>query len=540
MRANRARLAEWPLHRRLAVTLAACGVVLLGLVLVSAGTLVGVRQQQSRVAVGYYGAVEQSRLTFVQLVDVETAVRGYALTRDARTLEPMRAATLPWSPEALSLSRDLLGPDAPAVRAAEAAQAQARRWRDEWVVPTLARIDAGERLDAEDVLDGKRRFDAVRRSYDAYLGELTTARTDALTDLRRRTDLLFLAVVVSALASGGTALAVWTLLRRWVTRPIGDLAAETRVIGGGDLDHVVAVDGPPEILVLAADVEAMRARLVEQIAQTSSARDEAEAARTELERQAQDLQRSNRDLEQFAYVASHDLQEPLRKVTSFCQLLQRRYGGQLDDRADQYIGFAVDGARRMQQLINDLLSFSRVGRLVEATTDVDLGALARGVVEDLSRTIEEAGATVVVGDLPTVQGQAGLLRQLLANLVGNAVKFRGSDPPVVELGARLLDGEWELWCRDNGIGIGPEYVDKVFVIFQRLHGRDAYEGTGIGLALCKKIVEFHGGRIWIGVSEPGTAPQGTTVRWTLPSTPAGAAGDPHGDGDRPAEEPARV
>ena len=226
-----------------------------------------------------------------------------------------------------------------------------------------------------------------------------------------------------------------------------------------------------------------------------------------------DLARSNQDLEQFAYVASHDLQEPLRKVTSFCQLLQQRYAGQLDERADQYIEFAVDGAKRMQVLITDLLIFSRIGRTTEHFEPVSLQACLELAERNLAERIDETGADVeVIGDLPTVNGDRALLISLLQNLVGNAIKFHSEARPLVRLSASHEDGDWVMTVEDNGIGIEPRFAEKIFVIFQRLHGRDAYGGTGIGLAICKKIVEFHGGSIWLDVDyHPGAR-----FRFTLP------------------------
>jgi light-regulated signal transduction histidine kinase (bacteriophytochrome) len=216
-----------------------------------------------------------------------------------------------------------------------------------------------------------------------------------------------------------------------------------------------------------------------------------------LEGQALELKRSNTELEQFAYVASHDLQEPLRKVASFCQALERRYHGQLDERADQYIDFAVDGAKRMQILINDLLAFSRVGRSGAERQLVDLGDVLSEVRQSLSPVLEEASATVLADGLPRVRGDRALLVSLLQNLISNAVKFRGADPPAIRLAAYRQDDLWHLSCADNGIGIDPEYADRIFVIFQRLHTKEAYPGTGIGLALCRKIVEYHGGQMWL-------------------------------------------
>jgi light-regulated signal transduction histidine kinase (bacteriophytochrome) len=229
-----------------------------------------------------------------------------------------------------------------------------------------------------------------------------------------------------------------------------------------------------------------------------------------------DLKRSNAELEQFAYVASHDLQEPLRKVASFCQLLQQRYGGQLDARADQYIGFAVDGARRMQDLINDLLSFSRVGRMETPFTDVDCEVLLTSVRADLGRAIDETGATIISGPLPTLRADAGLLRLVFQNLVANAIKFRAEAAPVVHLDAEREGEFWRFRCSDNGIGISSEYEERIFVLFQRLHPRTQYEGTGIGLAMCRKIVEYHGGRMWLD-AESTREGEGSTFYFTLPA-----------------------
>jgi PAS domain S-box-containing protein len=248
--------------------------------------------------------------------------------------------------------------------------------------------------------------------------------------------------------------------------------------------------------------------------------DRRHAERT-LQQHALELERSNAELEQFAYVASHDLQEPLRKVASFCQLLERRYKGQLDERGEQYIEFAVDGAKRMQQLINDLLSFSRVGRVTTGFAQVDLGQAFAQALAQLQSVIEEAAATVSADPLPTVRGEQSLLVQLFQNLVGNGVKFHGEAAPIVHVSAQRSGDMWEFCCRDNGIGIEPQYEDKIFVIFQRLHGRDVYGGTGIGLALCKKIVEYHGGRMWLDTAVTA----GAAIRWTLPAEEEGPQHD---------------
>src|SRR5665648_163568 len=336
----------------------------------------------------------------------------------------------------------------------------------------------------------------------------------AAAELRTWLEVMTGAFAVLALSVLVMGVLLWISLRRLVTDPLMELAADARRVAGGEVRHSVDETGPGEVGALARDVEHMRARLVVLLDEASDARAQIEASHLVLEEQTEELRRSNSDLEQFAYVASHNLQEPLRKVASFTQLLASRYAGQLDERADQYIGFAVDGAKRMQHLINDLLGFSRVGRIGSEGTDVDLDATLRRVLADLQPVIDETGAEVEVGDLPVVRGEKLLLAQLLANLVGNALKFRHPDrAPVVRVDARRVGDVWELVCQDNGIGIDPAFAERVFVIFQRLHAKEVYEGTGIGLALCKKIVEYHGGTIWIDTS----VTEGAAVRWTLPA-----------------------
>ncbi len=263
--------------------------------------------------------------------------------------------------------------------------------------------------------------------------------------------------------------------------------------------------GPREIVDLGVGVETMRQRIVRDLETTRE-------ARGRLEVQALELERSNLELEQFAYVASHDLQEPLRKVASFCQALQRRYEGQLDERADQYIEFAVDGAKRMQALINDLLAFSRVGRAATPHEAVPLDGVLSQAVSSLSELIEGSGATVLADELPVVAGERSLLVSLFGNLITNAVKFRGSEPPVVRFQAHRDGGHWEISATDNGIGVEAQYAEKIFVIFQRLHSKETYPGTGIGLAMCRKIVEHHGGRMWLATEHH----PGAEFRFTLP------------------------
>jgi PAS domain S-box-containing protein len=241
---------------------------------------------------------------------------------------------------------------------------------------------------------------------------------------------------------------------------------------------------------------------------------ERKRAEEELEARARKLEKSNAELEQFAYVASHDLQEPLRMVSSYTQLLARRYRGQLDETADEFIGYAVDGASRMQVLIKDLLTYSRVGTRDKELVPTNLTVVFDAAESNLRTAIEESGATVTSDQLPTVMGNDVQLTQLFQNLIANAIKFRDEEPPEVHVGAERRDGNWLFSVRDNGIGLDPQYADRIFVIFQRLHDRTAYSGTGIGLAVCKKIVEQHGGRIWVESKPEG----GSTFYFTLPFT----------------------
>jgi signal transduction histidine kinase len=226
-----------------------------------------------------------------------------------------------------------------------------------------------------------------------------------------------------------------------------------------------------------------------------------------------DLARSNRDLEQFAYVASHDLQEPLRMVATYTQLLAERYRGKLDSDADKYIHYAVDGALRMQKLVQDLLAFSRVGRHGLALENTDCNVALQEALKNLEAAIQESGAMVEQAQLPVLVADRSQMVQVFQNLIGNAIKFRGSEPPLIRVSAELIGKEWVFSVADNGIGIAPEHGDSVFVVFRRLHTRAEYPGNGIGLSICKKIVEQHGGRIWVE-SEVG---HGSTFRFALPA-----------------------
>lgn len=268
--------------------------------------------------------------------------------------------------------------------------------------------------------------------------------------------------------------------------------------------------------------ESQRSRYLQELLLTgerlaAEAEDHLRTAR-KLAKRTQEMERSNKDLQQFAYVASHDLQEPLRMVSSYVQLLQRRYQGRLDADADDFIGFAVDGATRMQHLIQDLLSYSRVNTHGNPPSPTDVGAVLEQVITNLRLAIDESNARITHESLPVVEADATQLVQLFQNLIANAIKFCSELPPQILISAEKEDSYWVFSVRDNGIGLDPEFADRIFTIFQRLHSRQDYPGTGIGLAICKRIVERHGGSIWVK-SAPG---EGSTFYFTLPVSDSNA------------------
>jgi signal transduction histidine kinase len=491
---------SWPLARVFSVGAAVAVVVVvavLGTGSYALWQLVTIRTVATQV--GAPGLLTGQRLS-VALVNEETGLRGFAATGRPEFLEPYRSG-LADERAAVATLRSLaprgLTDFTPAVDAVERA---AESWRADYADPVIA----GAVVPDPDL--GKARFDRVRSETANLIAYLDMQRTTMAGRADSAVSFLIATSAVIAVLLVAVVVATGIGLRRAVLRPVSELAAQVRDVVSGGVHRDVKATGPREIVELGADVDAMRLHILRDL-------DESQESNRRLDEQTQELARSNRDLEQFAYVASHDLQEPLRKVSSFCQLLQRRYGGQLDERADQYIDFAVDGAQRMQQLINDLLSFSRVGRSAEGFTQVDLAAVAAVAASQLETTRSEIGGTIEIGELPVVAGDQPLLRQLLLNLLGNGLKFRREGvPPVVRVQATREDDFWRIDVIDNGIGIEPEYADKIFVLFQRLHARDSYPGTGIGLALAKKIVEFHGGRIGLA---PSTGP-GTTIEFTLP------------------------
>lgn len=308
-----------------------------------------------------------------------------------------------------------------------------------------------------------------------------------------------------------------------ISRPIETLTSAADAIAHGDLTPGVGIGGSSELRSLSNSLDLMSGaidstvtalqgevtahqRAEEELARHRDHLEEIVAARTE------ELRRSNQDLEQFAYTASHDLQEPLRMVRSYLQLLEEDYKEALDERGETFIGFASDGAQRMQQLIHDLLTYARVTSQGQTLRRIELQAALDDACANLELALREAGGQVTHDTLPALVGDPGQLVQVFQNLLGNALKFRSEAPPRIHVAAEARRGEWCVSVRDNGIGVDAKHRETIFTIFQRLHTRAEYEGTGIGLALCKRIIERHGGRIWME-SEPG---RGSTFFFTIP------------------------
>lgn len=463
------------------------------------------------------------------LRDQETAVRSYALTGDEGFLTLYETAQRDERAAADDL-RALVGDRPEQMSDLADIERNAATWRTDYVAPLLSAVRPTAQPELTALVEGERvEFDRMRALFDVQNSHLTETRQAAVDELERTRGWRNAVLIAIVTAFFVTAALLAVLVRATITRPLEELAAACRRITEGDFGERISLRGPRDLRSIATDVDDMRQRIVDELRTSHRAHAKLSEQTEALDEQAAELRRSNAELEQFAYVASHDLQEPLRKVASFCQLLEKRYGDQLDERGVEYIRFAVDGAKRMQVLINDLLTFSRVGRLNATEAAVPLDAALNTALDNLSTAIEESGTEIVrPAGLPTVVGDPTLMAMLWQNLIGNAVKFtRPQQRPRIVIDCRRRgageqgddanhgDGdEWLISVSDNGIGIADEFVDKVFVIFQRLHGRDSYTGTGIGLALCKKIVEHHGGTIWI---DTGYA-DGARFCFTLPVT----------------------
>jgi len=522
-----------PLRRRVTLrrqVTVACVLVMVALVVTTAAaTVTALRgRAELRALLDDVGPMRTaSTQLLASLIDQETGLRGYTVNGQDADLDPYTrgiAAQQRFSDAITGNPRVT----APITGHLGRLSTLMQSWRSEFAEPAIAAVRAGDRPAGQSLIGApaRLRFDEIRREAAALDRAIDDVRDAAIAGVERTNAILLIVLAAATVVVLAGSVGLLVMLQRLVIGPVLRLAGHVRTVAAGDYGHRIGTGGPPELAHLAQDIEGMRQRIAADLVEVQSARQRIEETNAllqetnqALERQAAELTRSNRDLEQFAYVASHDLQEPLRKVASFCQLLQRRYQGQLDERADQYINFAVEGAGRLQRLINDLLAFSRIGRVTTGFTDVDLARIVAAQADARS----EQPAKITWSDLPVVRGEEPLLTTVFANLISNAVKFRRPDYPVrVHLDAHRDGDLWQFSCIDDGIGIGPEFADKVFVIFQRLHARDAYPGTGIGLSIVKKIVEYHGGRIWVDTEHT----DGAAIRFTLPAT-VPAAPAPH-------------
>ena len=497
---------RWPLSRIVSVAVLALLLFSAAAVAVGGLALLNLRHNRERVVLTLDPAALLAQQLDISLLNQETGVRGYALSAQTSFLAPYNSGFA--AEKSLITSLKKTAPQVSSTTAADLTSVanQAHYWRIHYAQPAINQVKLkGKPVISPDITAGKAYFDNLRTKIAKLEADISANRTSAVAGLNDAASLLDVVFIAIAIGLAVIVVILALGLRAAAIRPLHSIAAQARRVAGGDFGHAVAVRGPQEVTDLAEDVNSMRERILQELSATL-------AANTVLEAHAAELERSNSELEQFAYIASHDLQEPLRKVASFTQLLQRRYQGQLDSRADQYIEFAVDGAKRMQALINDLLSYSRVGRSSREPALVSSDAAFGQARANLATQLEQSGATIESGHLPLVLAEMPLLTAVFQNLLSNALKFRGEQPPRIVIKVSPDGPFWLFSFADNGIGIEPDYADRVFVIFQRLHERSAYPGTGIGLAMTRKIIEYFGGRIWLDEAFTG----GARFLFTLP------------------------
>lgn len=469
--------------------------VLLPLVLITAslgGIATSVRLK-TETAAQYRNTVFAVYELKIALLNVETGYRGYALSRNGSFLEPYRVG-LRDSGTALERLKTLK-----TFPQQIAALERATLAYLTWVAANLETVRSGQSLPGDlqqGLLErGKQRFDELRVEFEqlnsSALTGFTATRSEITTGIGWLASLPWAAFALIVVG----ALALRLALRRLILDPIRQLERAAQVLADGD--------GSIRLSFKSHDEMGRLSRTFNQTAETLSTR-------------TTELQRSNRDLEQFAYVASHDLQEPLRMVSSYTQLLGKRYAGKLDERADMYIHYATDGANRMQALIQDLLKYSRAGTRQAPLLPTSAADVVADVLRSFELAIVESGSSVTVTELPEVLADRVQLTQIFQNLIGNALKFRREGVAHSVTVSAEPEGDphgamWQFTVRDNGIGINKEYFERIFVIFQHLNTRESFAGSGIGLAICQRLVERHGGKIWLE-STPG---EGTLFHFTL-------------------------
>lgn len=427
------------------------------------------------------------------LLNVETGIRGYALSGERRYLEPYNRGQ-----RDAKTALEQLKTDFTFASEVSSLTVKATSFLEDWALRSIGVIDrngfdtSGQ---LEVISEGKDKLGDIRTQLESIFAGSEERRRVLREDNRQLTRLVQgLPILVLFLALLGFLFLMFGL-KRLVLEPVEQLRIATASLAQGDVAARVHIQSDDELGELSRTLN----RSAEVLAEKNA-----------------DLLRSNRELEQFAYVASHDLQEPLRMVSSYTQLLKKRYTGQLDAKADQYIEFAVDGASRMQRLIQDLLAFSRVGTHPLEPHETDLNAVVTDVGRSLKLALEDVGGQLSHDALPPVWADRGQVSQILQNLIGNGLKFRREGvTPQVHVSAQPHGEMWQISVKDNGIGIDPDYFERIFIIFQRLHTKEQYSGSGIGLAIVKKIVERHGGKLWL----ESVGGEGSSFHFTLPALP---------------------
>ncbi|WP_022800357.1 sensor histidine kinase [Deinococcus ficus] len=450
--------------------------------------------------------------------DMESGQRGYVITGHPDFLKPYLDGVIAFQQHAAELENQAATEQQRTNTGR--ALAMMNDWREFSAEPeiTARQRSLGDAVALVANEDGKSRMEALRALIAEMRGRENVRLSQAVQAGTETLNTVRLLAIAGLLTSGLTLLL--TVLRgaRRITTVLDAVNAGAQEIAAGQYDTRLPHAGVRELDALSGQVHVMARAVQDREAQL------AQAAQT-LETTNEQLRRSNRELEQFAYVASHDLQEPLRTIGSYTELLAKRYAGQLDERADRYIAFTTSATARLKTLIQDLLAFSRVRQGQEQRTfaPVDTRTLAHDVVQDLHTPIQEAGAAVEFGLLPILTANADLLRHVFQNLIANAVKFRGpARAPVIRVSATREPGRWVFHVQDNGIGIEPQYFERIFGVFQRLHTLEEYSGSGIGLAVARSAIEQHGGDLWLD-STPG---EGSTFHFSIPDhrTPAPSTG----------------
>jgi signal transduction histidine kinase len=506
-------LADMPLGRKLLGGFSIVLLLLLGLSAAAYWTTAGNVQASTSVE-HTLQVIALAEATQGDLVDMETGYRGFLLTGQEQFLEPYTAGLASY-PERLRQLEELTADNPVQVARWRTIDKLTQQWTQEFTEPRIQlrrQVPDGAQPSPELVAlvsegGGRSQFAAIRQVFDQAIATEQGLLAMRLDQAEAANERLFATLLIGTAVALLVGVSAALLLTRDITGAVDRLAAAATAVAAGDLTRRVRLDRRDEVGQAAEAFDHMTDRLQVTIV-------ELENSSAELVRKQVELERSNRELQDFASVASHDLQEPLRKVRAFGDRLSAKYGPELTDQGRDYLGRMQDAAARMQALINDLLTFSRVATRAQPFVPVDLNSLVRQVVSDLEVRIQQSDATLEIEPLPTIDADPLQMRQLFQNLLANALKFQQPDvPPTVRVYAQDAgETDVQVCVQDDGIGFDEKYLDRIFTIFQRLHGRVDYEGTGVGLAVCRKIVERHSGTI-TAHSAPG---EGATFIVTLP------------------------